>query len=129
MGQKDKEDLSLVRQNEKSDPRLSYLEKKLDIERDKEQKAEVDKKIVAIKEQLFELNNVQGVQKLQATQPKENVEEKDSNSHGRWTSQEHIKFLKGCIKYGNNWKKVETYYRINGTWFPCAIYKKENNFK
>lgn len=28
MGQKDKEDLSLVRQNEKSDPRLSYLEKK-----------------------------------------------------------------------------------------------------
>ena len=26
---------------------------------------------------------------------------------GRWTKEEHIKFLKGIIKYGNDWKMVE----------------------
>ena len=26
---------------------------------------------------------------------------------GRWTKEEHLKFLKGIIEYGNNWKMVE----------------------
>ena len=30
-----------------------------------------------------------------------------SFSTGRWTNEEHIKFLQGCLKYGNNWKRVE----------------------
>lgn len=25
---------------------------------------------------------------------------------GRWTKQEHQKFMKACLEYGNNWKKV-----------------------
>ena len=29
--------------------------------------------------------------------------------NGRWTYEEHIRFLKGCLLYGNNWKKVENY--------------------
>ena len=29
--------------------------------------------------------------------------------NGRWTFDEHVRFLKGCILYGNNWKKVELY--------------------
>lgn len=28
-------------------------------------------------------------------------------NNGRWTYSEHLNFLKGCIQYGNNWKKVE----------------------
>lgn len=26
---------------------------------------------------------------------------------GRWLTQEHIRFVKGCLLYGNNWKKVK----------------------
>lgn len=25
---------------------------------------------------------------------------------GRWQPSEHIRFIKGCLQYGNNWKKV-----------------------
>jgi len=26
---------------------------------------------------------------------------------GRWEKVEHLKFLKGCLLHGNNWKKVK----------------------
>jgi hypothetical protein len=26
--------------------------------------------------------------------------------NGRWQSFEHLRFIKGCLLYGNNWKKV-----------------------
>ena len=29
--------------------------------------------------------------------------------NGRWSYEEHIRFLKGCLLFGNNWKKVENY--------------------
>lgn len=32
-----------------------------------------------------------------------------SGHNGRWGRKEHIKFLGGCLQYGNNWKKVEAY--------------------
>lgn len=32
-------------------------------------------------------------------------------NNGRWGKSEHIRFLGGCLQYGNNWKKVETYVR------------------
>ena len=31
------------------------------------------------------------------------------NSKGRWIKEEHIRFIKGCLLYGNDWKKVEKY--------------------
>ena len=31
------------------------------------------------------------------------------HSDGRWNNEEHIRFIKGCLKFGNNWKKVEGY--------------------
>jgi len=31
---------------------------------------------------------------------------------GRWSQDEHVKFLKGCIKFDNSWGKVR-YYVIN----------------
>jgi SHAQKYF class myb-like DNA-binding protein len=32
-----------------------------------------------------------------------------NHCEGRWTHEEHIRFLKGCLLYSNNWKKVESY--------------------
>ena len=26
--------------------------------------------------------------------------------NGRWLPNEHMRFIKGCLLYGNNWKKV-----------------------
>lgn len=36
-------------------------------------------------------------------------EEKNTGNNGRWEHNEHIRFLGGCLQFGNNWKKVETY--------------------
>lgn len=33
-------------------------------------------------------------------------EENDQFRTGRWQPQEHFRFIKGCLMYGNNWKKV-----------------------
>lgn len=50
-----------------------------------------------------------------------NLNEKDSSSksfedeneeslqNGRWNQDEHLRFIKGCLYYGNNWKKVLLY--------------------
>jgi hypothetical protein len=27
---------------------------------------------------------------------------------GRWHPSEHVRFIKGCLQYGNNWKKVSS---------------------
>ena len=47
----------------------------------------------------------------------DDVDEGNNNSltssssylNGRWSYDEHIRFLKGCLLFGNNWKKVENY--------------------
>lgn len=36
-------------------------------------------------------------------------EDNSSGNSGRWGKEEHVRFLQGCLQYGNNWKKVETY--------------------
>ena len=37
-------------------------------------------------------------------------ENKDlSQKTGKWDLKEHILFLKGCLKFGNNWKKIESF--------------------
>ncbi len=33
--------------------------------------------------------------------------------NGRWLPCEHIRFLKGCLLYGNNWKKVCNCSKLN----------------
>ena len=38
-------------------------------------------------------------------------EDNYTGNNGRWAKNEHLRFLAGCLKYGNNWKKVETYVR------------------
>ena len=40
--------------------------------------------------------------------------EGDPNSYstGRWNQNEHYRFIKGCILFGNNWKKVKYKFRM-----------------
>lgn len=35
--------------------------------------------------------------------------DKNSRSSGRWTKEEHQKFIEGLKKFGKNWKQVEEY--------------------
>ena len=32
-----------------------------------------------------------------------------NSSNGRWSKEEHDKFIEGIIKFGNDWKKVQKY--------------------
>lgn len=38
--------------------------------------------------------------------------------NGRWQPCEHYRFIKGCLQYGNNWKKVS----------PFPLYSLKGNF-
>ena len=43
---------------------------------------------------------------------KKNKKTKESNldlNEGRWSTEEHIKFIEGLVKYGKNWKNVQKY--------------------
>jgi SHAQKYF class myb-like DNA-binding protein len=43
---------------------------------------------------------------------KKNKKNKESNldlNEGRWSTEEHIKFIEGLVKYGKNWKNVQKY--------------------
>ena len=33
----------------------------------------------------------------------------NDSSNGRWTKEEHNKFIEGIIKFGSDWKKIEKY--------------------
>jgi hypothetical protein len=35
-----------------------------------------------------------------------NSEDNKQFRNGRWLPNEHMRFIKGCLLYGNNWKKV-----------------------
>lgn len=34
------------------------------------------------------------------------TQNKEFHNTGRWTQNEHFRFIKGCLLFGNNWKKV-----------------------
>ena len=42
-------------------------------------------------------------------------EEKEENLNGRWNHEEHIRFIKGCLLFGNNWKKVKKYVKTRSS--------------
>ena len=42
-------------------------------------------------------------------------DEKEENLNGRWNQDEHIRFIKGCLLYGNNWKKVKKYVKTRSS--------------
>ena len=42
-------------------------------------------------------------------------DEKEETLNGRWNDEEHIRFIKGCLLYGNNWKKVKKYVKTRSS--------------
>jgi SHAQKYF class myb-like DNA-binding protein len=49
---------------------------------------------------------------------KKNKNENEDNitgQNGRWDKNEHLRFLGGCLQYGNNWKKVETFVKTRNS--------------
>jgi SHAQKYF class myb-like DNA-binding protein len=43
-------------------------------------------------------------------------EENEENlQNGRWNNDEHIRFIKGCLLYKNNWKKVKKYVKTRSS--------------
>jgi hypothetical protein len=44
-------------------------------------------------------------------------ENNDTYKTGRWHPSEHYRFIKGCLMYGNNWKKVSNIISI----FPLNL--------
>ena len=63
-------------------------------------------------------------------------DEKEENLNGRWNQEEHIRFIKGCLLYGNNWKKVKKYVktrssaqiRSHAQKYLIKLNKKYNNY-
>lgn len=52
-------------------------------------------------------NNESGFNSSVNNEDLDNSKEDESNfKTGRWHPQEHKRFIKGCLLYGNNWKKV-----------------------
>ena len=47
-------------------------------------------------------------EKLETKLENQNEIEDNNSQNGRWDKNEHLRFLSGCLQYGNNWKKVET---------------------
>jgi SHAQKYF class myb-like DNA-binding protein len=42
-------------------------------------------------------------------------EDNITGQNGRWDKNEHLRFLGGCLQYGNNWKKVETFVKTRNS--------------
>jgi hypothetical protein len=40
------------------------------------------------------------------TQRKADIDTKLKETKGRWTSEEHLRFIEVCLRYGCNWRKV-----------------------
>ena len=56
-----------------------------------------------------QLQTTKNENEKQETKLENQNEIEDNNSqNGRWDKNEHLRFLSGCLQYGNNWKKVET---------------------
>ena len=72
-----------------------------------------DNKSNSISNKKIEINDYQNLsdKKQRNNDSKEN-ENNDSNQNeynsGRWTNEEHEKFIEGLLKFGNEWKKVES---------------------
>ena len=59
----------------------------------------------------FDINN----SKKNNKKRKEKKEKKPYINEGRWSNEEHIKFIEALIEYGKNWKKVQKYVGTRST--------------
>ena len=81
-------------------------------------KSQIENEFSLLNENLFTIEPKKNPKFLitQTENKKENLQKKKNrqlisinNSNGRWTNEEHNKFIEGIIKYGNDWKKIQKY--------------------
>ncbi len=58
----------------------------------------------SIKENLFQKKIRERKPKIKKKEQEEQIDKND----GRWSQEEHLKFLKGVVIYGKNWKKIQS---------------------
>ena len=46
---------------------------------------------------------------------KNETTENESYNTGRWSQDEHLKFIDGILKYGNEWKKVQEFIKTRSS--------------
>ena len=90
------QNISLVSSQQEINNKLFISQKNFDDNNTEEKKDFLGKKKLHFK-----------VEKESLYDQRKSLENMNSNE-GRWSKEEHIKFLKGIVKYGINWKKVKT---------------------
>ena len=70
-----------------------------------------ENKISVIPQPIPDNLNIQASQNENPVDYEIKNEDNCSGNSGRWGIGEHLRFLGGCLQYGNNWKKVETHVR------------------
>ena len=45
----------------------------------------------------------------------ENLSRQNDLQNGRWKQEEHFRFIKGCLLFGNNWKKIKNYVKTRSS--------------
>ena len=59
------------------------------------------------------LNHTRSTDMLEISNNSNNSNEVKANHQtGRWLLSEHSRFIKGCLMFGNNWKKVKLFLKI-----------------
>jgi hypothetical protein len=58
------------------------------------------------------MNNINDHNELDDSLSQDNSNN-ENYRNGRWQPCEHYRFIKGCLQYGNNWKKVITFLILN----------------
>ena len=69
------------------------------------QKSSNSKKLFSILHKQIQIQPITPISHIKKKKIVINVE----NKKGRWTIEEHKKFIEGIIKFGNNWKKIQKY--------------------
>ncbi len=46
---------------------------------------------------------------------------------GRWTREEHTRFLRACLLYGSKWKKVINFFKAKKIFRKCFVIKLESS--
>ena len=66
-----------------------------------------------MKNEISKQNNLQDdlllYKTIYSTNNNQSIEEKNKILNGRWNKEEQIRFIKGCLLYGNDWTKLKKY--------------------
>lgn len=67
------------------------------------------KKLFSILHNQYQIPKLQSISSISNIKRKRKFFINDESTIGRWTREEHKKFIEAIIKFGNNWKKIQEY--------------------